>query len=99
MRNRGLSEQRVGHRVQREGNNEQAHAAVREYRAREYDRHHRARCAHPLRDRARNRKRRSAVVHQLAEHGAEQEEREELDDEATGAGHQRLRPMREQRLA
>ena len=99
MRNRSLPEQRVGHRVQRERNDEQAHAAVRKYRAREYDRHHRMCCAHPLGDRARDRKRRPAVVHQLAEHCAEQEEREELDDEATGAGHQRLRPVREQRLA
>ena len=41
---------------------------------------------------------RAALVHELAEHGAEQEQREELTDEVRGARHERLRPVSEHGL-
>ena len=42
---------------------------------------------------------RAGILHQLAEQGAEQKNREELHDELRRARHEGLRPMRKQRLA
>jgi lambda family phage portal protein len=47
----------------------------------------------------RDRRDRAAVLHQLAEQGGEQEQREELRQEARGAAHEGLGPVCERRLA
>ena len=99
IRNVRRAEQRLRHRREHEEGDEQAHAAVGDERAREHDRQHRALGTEALRHEARDRRDRAAVVHQLAEHGAQQEQREELQDESGRRAHERDRPVREQRLA
>ena len=93
------AEQRLRHRRQHEERDEQADAAVGDQRAGEHDREHRALRPEPLGHEARDRRHRAAVLHQLAEQRAEQEQREELHEESRRRAHEGLRPVGEQRLA
>ena len=93
------AEQRLRHRHQHEERDEQADAAVGDQRARQHDREDGAAGTQLFRHEMGDGRHRPAVVHQLAEHRAQQEQREELQDEARGRTHERHRPVREQRLA
>ena len=77
------AEQLLRHRGEHEEGDEQADAAIGDERAGEHDRQHGA-ALRPSRSRheARDRRDRAAVLHQLAEQGAEQEQRKELREEA-----------------
>src|SRR5215510_8451738 len=75
-----------------------ADPAISHERAGEYDRQDRAALAQPLGHEACDRGDAAAVVHELAEQGAQQKQREELRQEARRAAHESLRPAGEQRL-
>ena len=91
-------EQGAGHRREDEEGDEQADAAVGHERTSQHDREHGAARAQPLGHEAGDRLHRAAVVHELAENSAEQEQRKELRQEAGRATHEGLGPMGEQRL-
>src|SRR5215831_5468474 len=78
--------------------NEQADAAIGYERACEYDRQHGAALTQPFGHEARNGGHAAAVVHELAEQGAKQKQREELRQESRRAAHEGLCPVGEQRL-
>src|SRR5262249_15240665 len=88
-----------GHRRQHEERDEKANASIGDHRAGDDDREDSAPRAQLLADVAGDGLHRSAVVHQFPEQRAEQEDGEELREESRGAGHEGLRPVREQRLA
>ena len=93
-----LPEQHVRHRHHGEGHDEEADATVGEQRTGQHHRQHRALPPQPLGDEAGGGQRRAGVIHHLAEHGAEQKDREELREEARRPTHKGLRPVGEQRL-
>jgi hypothetical protein len=78
---------------------EQANAAIGDEGAGEHDRQHGAPWTETIGHEIGDGRYRAAVLHQLAEQGAEEKNREELDDEASGAPHEGLRPMGEQRFS
>jgi hypothetical protein len=95
----GGAEQRLRHRSQNEEGDEQADAAIGDGGAGEHDGEHRAALAELLGHEAGDGGDRAAILHQLAEHRAEQKQRKELRQESRGAAHEGLRPVGEQRLA
>jgi hypothetical protein len=86
------------HRRQHEERDEEADAAVGHHGAREHDRQDRMTRAQLLDDEVRDRLGGAAVIHELAEQRAEQEQGKELTEKLRRAGHERLRPMGEQGL-
>ena len=88
---------RHGH--QHEKGDKDADAAIGDYGRGEHDREHRAACSQPFGQETRDRGDRTAVVHELAEQPAEQEQGKPLRDEASRTAHERLRPVGEERLA
>ena len=83
----GLAEQREGERKHREGDDEQAHAAIREHGAGADDGDQRMTGTEPLHDPLRDAVGRAAVFHHLAEDRAEQEDEEPRGDEAAEPRH------------
>ena len=84
---------------QHEVGDEKADAAIGDDGAGQHHGQHRTLRAQLLRHEAGDRPDGAAVLHQLAEQGAEQEQREELRHEPRGAAHEGLRPVRQQGLA
>ena len=99
MRNVGFAEEGNGHRRQYEEGDEEADATVGHSGASKDHRKDRAAGTQFRRHVARNGANRAAVVHQLPEQRAEQENREELCDEACRCFHEGLCPVGQQRLA
>ena len=77
---------------------EEADAAIGDERTSEHDRQHGPSRTQALGHEVGDGCDRAAVLHQLAEQGAEEKNREELHDELRGAAHEGLRPVGEQRL-
>jgi hypothetical protein len=97
--NVGGAEQLLRHRRQYEKGDEETDAAVGDHRARENHSEYGVACAQTLRHEARDRFHGAAVVHELAEQRAEQEQRKELREKLRGVAHERLCPMGKKRLA
>ena len=95
MRNRRLPEQRVRHREHGEGDDEEADTAIGERCTSQHHRHDRTRLSQPLGYRAGHGKRRTAIIHELAEYAPEQEEREKIHDETSRALHKGQGPFGE----
>jgi hypothetical protein len=87
------------HRDEHEDGNEQADAPIGNQRAREYDRKHHAALSQPFRHEISDGRHGTAVLHELAEYRAEQEQRKELGQKACSAAHENLRPVGEQGFA
>ena len=101
IRRRGMAadaEEILRHRRDHEEGDEQADAAIGDDRSAQNDRENGALRAELLGHEIGDRRHRAAVLHQLAEQRAEQEERKELGQKAGRAAHERLRPVGEQRL-
>ena len=99
MRNLRLPEQRVGDWKYREGDDEEADATVGEHSTSQDHRHGRARLSKSLDDAFGDRQSGAAVVHELAEYAAQQEQREEIPDEIRRGLHERQRPLGQHRLS
>jgi hypothetical protein len=99
MRNRRLPEQRVRHREHGEGYDEEADTAIRERCTSQYHRCDSTRLSQPLGYSASHGKRRSAIIHELAEYAPQQKEREKIHDETSRALHKGQRPFGEYRLS
>ncbi|GCC45270.1 hypothetical protein chiPu_0029230, partial [Chiloscyllium punctatum] len=97
-RNPRRAKQRLGHRHDDKERHEQADAAIGDQCTGKHDRKDDSALAQPLGHEACDRCHRAAVVHQLAEHGPEQKNRKELREKFRRAGHEGLRPAREQGL-
>ena len=95
----GRAKQRLRHRPEHEEGDEQTHAPVGDQRAGQHDRQHGAARPERLGHEASDGRDRAAVVHELPEHGAEQEQREELGEKAARRSHEGLRPARQERFA
>ena len=99
VRDIGGAEQALRHRHDHEEGDEEADATVGDDRPGQHDGQHCSLGTHLFGHELGDGADRPAVVHQLAENGAEQEEREELGDEPGRRPHEGLRPVREERLA
>ena len=88
--NARFAKQRSADRIHGEGHHEQRHAAVGEDAAGQHDGQDGALAPHFRNYAVGDGARRSRVVHQLAEQGAEQEQREELDHVAAHGLHEHL---------
>jgi hypothetical protein len=87
------------HRRDDKEGDEQAHAAIGDNRAGQYNGEHRTLRPKTLGHIFGDRRHRARVLHQLAEQGAKEKNREELHDELRRARHEGLRPVRKQRFA
>jgi hypothetical protein len=94
----GGLEQALRHGNENEEGNEQAHAAIGDNGAGEGHGENRSRCPERLGHEPGDGFDRATVVHQFAEQGTEEKEREELREELRGAAHEGFRPMGKQRL-
>src|SRR5262249_2345198 len=97
-RNGRRPKQRLRQGNEHEERKEKAAAAIGYERTGEYDRQHGAALAQPFGHEARDGGYATAVVHELAEQGAEQKQREELRQEDRRTAHEGLGPVGEQRL-
>ena len=95
----GGLEQALPHGNENEEGDEQADAAIGDDRAGESHREDGPRRSELLGHEFGDGFDRAAVVHQLAEQGAEKKERKELREELRGAAHEGLGPMGKERLA
>ena len=98
-RNGGGAEHLLRHRDEHKESDEQADAAIRDDSTGQDHRQYGAALTQPLAQEVGDRRHRAAVVHELAEQGAEQKQREELREEGRRAEHEGLGPARQQRLA
>ncbi len=97
--NVGRPEQPLRHRHDHEQRDEETDAAVGDNRAGQHDRQNRPLGTQLFGHEAGDRIDRTAVVHQLAEDGPEQEQRKELGHETGRRRHESLGPVRQQRIA
>ena len=92
-RNGGGAKQRMRHRREDEEGDEQADAAIGDERAGQHHGENHAPLAERFGHEVGDRRDRAAVLHQLAEHGAEQKQRKELRQKPRGTAHEDLRPV------
>ena len=95
----GRPEKALRHRHDDKNCDEKTDAAIGDDRPGQNHRQHGATCAKLLGHEASDDFDRAAVLHELAEQGAKEKQREELRQELRGAAHEGLGPVGEERLA